>query len=419
MRAPDIIILNDYAALTGGSSAVAIASAVGLARRGHRVTYFSCVGPVAPQLQDVPGLDIVCLDQPEIAKNPRRLQAFISGLRNTKAVRAIRGLLAGRDPAHTVVHAHTWMKAMSPAALEAVTGAGFPLVVTLHDFFITCPTGGFFEHATGQICHRQPLSLSCLNCNCDRRSQAQKLWRCGRTFLQNNLLGVPASVDHYVGVSRFSVDIMRPYLPPDTPVTIVRNPVDAVDQGAAPVADNRGFLFIGRLVPEKGVRLLAEAARVTGLPVTFVGDGELMAELRATCPQARFTGWLDAAGIRAELAKARALVFPPLWYETLGLVAIEAAAAGVPAIVSNGCAATDHIHHDVTGLHFEHGSATALAGAMTRLATNDVLAARLGSAAYRWYWSEPWTTDRHVDGLLEVYQSLGVGAPDDARRIVS
>jgi glycosyltransferase involved in cell wall biosynthesis len=418
MNSPDeIVILNDYASATGGSSAVAIASAAGLAARGFPVTYFACVGPVAPRLRDTPEIETICLDQPEIARDPSRLRAFASGLRNTRAVAALRRLLATKDPRRTVVHAHTWTKALSPFALAAVRELGFPLVLTLHDFFIACPTGGFFEHGTGEVCRRRPLSLSCLRCRCDRRNHAHKLWRSARTFLQNRWLGVPQSVSHYIGVSAFSAAIMRPLLPPGARLSLVPNPVDAVDAGPAPVAGNRRFLFVGRLVPEKGVRLFAAAARETGLPATFVGDGELRDELRRLCPDARFTGWLDADGIRAELRRARALVFPPLWYETLGLVAIEAAAAGVPAIVSGGCAATDHIRDLETGLHFTHGSAGSLAAAMRRLAGDAGLAARLGGAAYRWYWENPWTEDRHTAHLLEIYRSLRPAAATNRRKV--
>jgi glycosyltransferase involved in cell wall biosynthesis len=110
--------------------------------------------------------------------------------------------------------------------------------------------------------------------------------------------------------------------------------------------------------------------------------------------------------IRAELRQARALVLPSLWYETLGLVAIEAAAAGVPAIVSDGCAATDYVRHGENGLHFTHASAPALTAALQALAGDDVLAARLGAAAYRWYWDNPWTAARHVDDLLAIYRTI-------------
>ena len=407
----EIVILDDYASTAGGSSSVAIASALELAARGRRVTYFSCVGPVASRLCNVPGLEVICLDQPELARDPDRVRAFFSGLRNAPAVQALRRLLATKDPRDTVVHVHTWMKALSPFALGSVLALDYPLVVTLHDYFIACPNGGFFEYPTGQICHRRPLSLSCLGCNCDRRSYAQKLWRSARTLLQNRWLARPGRFIRYIAVSQFSASILRPYLAADSVVSVVRNPVDCVDEGPADVAANRPFIFVGRLVPEKGVRLFAEAVAATGVPAVFVGDGELMAELRQLCPQARFTGWLDPVSIRAELRRARALVLPSLWYETLGLVAIEAAAAGVPAIVSDGCAATDYVRHDVNGLHFTHGSVEALAAVLRPASWDDDRIARLGASAYRWYWDNPWTAGRHVTDLLEIYQTLGAPAP--------
>lgn len=407
----EVVILNDYASVTGGSTAVAIASATGLAARGIQVTYFSCVGPVAPQLRDVPNLDVVCLDQAEIAKDGNRLRAFASGLRNADAVAALRQLLAGKDPERTVVHAHTWMKALSPCALDAVVGAGFELVVTLHDFFMACPSGGFFDHATEQLCHRKPLSLSCLACNCDRRNYGHKLWRSARTVLQNQVLRMPRRVSAYVGVSEFSLALMRPHLPAKIPASVVRNPVDCVDEGPADAGANRAFLYIGRFVPEKGVRLFAEAVAVSGLPAVFVGDGELMPELKRLCPQAEFTGWLKPGEIRDRLRRARALVFPPLWYETLGLVAVEAAAAGVPAIVADGCAAVDYVKHGRTGLHFAHGSVASLTARMQELAADDVLAGGLGRAAYDWYWADPWTGGRHVTDLLKNYEALVQAEP--------
>jgi len=407
----EIIILNDYATLTGGSTAVAIASAVGLAGRGFPVTVFTCVGPVSPELQDVPNLKVICLDQPELAKDPRKLRAMASGLCNTAALAALRTLLATKDPTRTLVHAHTWMKALSPFALDLVTGMGFPLVVTLHDFFISCPNGGFFDHSSGEICRRAPLSLSCLGCNCDRRNYGHKLWRSVRTTMQNRFLKVPEKVACYVGVSGFSLDLMRPHLPAGVPATVIRNPIDCVDDGPALNEKNRPFLYIGRFVPEKGVRVFAEAVRATGLPAVFVGDGELMPELKRLCSQAQFTGWLNPAQIREQLRQSRALVFPSLWYETLGLVPVEAAASGIPAIVSDGCAATDYVADGRTGLHFTHGSAESLAAQLKKIAEDDLLTACLGRAAYHWYWSDPWTTERHVTDLIETYGTLSMQTP--------
>jgi glycosyltransferase involved in cell wall biosynthesis len=409
----EVIVMNDHASINGGSSSVAIASALGLAARGVRVTLFSAVGPVAPQLRGVPNLDVVCLEQEEIAKNPNRLQAFSGGLRNGAVLRALRELLAAKSPERTIVHAHGWTKALSPFALSTVTSAGFPLVVTLHDFFIACPNGGFFEHGANTLCERKPLSASCWRCNCDRRNFGHKVWRNLRTVIQNNVLGVPRNVAHYIAVSEFSLNVLRPHLPAGARATVVRNPVECETTEPAPVAENDAFVFVGRFETEKGVRLFAEAARAAGVRAVFVGDGALMSAVRSLCPEAHFTGWLNRDGIRRAVRNARALVFPPLWYETLGLVVIEAAAEGVPAIVSDRCAATDHIIDGVNGIRFSHGSAESLGGQLRALAGDGARAARLGRGAYDWYWRQPWTRERHVTDLLRIYRELAA-APSSA-----
>ena len=68
------------------------------------------------------------MDQQEIVKDHNRVQAFVRGVRNGPALHALRQLLASKDPARTVVHAHQWSKALSPVVLaETSTAAsGWP-----------------------------------------------------------------------------------------------------------------------------------------------------------------------------------------------------------------------------------------------------------------------------------------------------
>jgi glycosyltransferase involved in cell wall biosynthesis len=399
------LVLHDFAYVNGGSSAVALASARGLAEQGIPTTLFTAVGPVDPVLTATPGLHTICLHQQEIAKDPDRVRAVTSGLWNRAARAALERELAQHDPRETVVHVHGWTKALSPAAVHVAIQRGFKVLLTLHDFFIGCPSGGLFLPKTAELCPHEPLSFGCLKTNCDRRHYTHKLWRSARTVLQNKVLRVPEGIAQFVGVSEFSAALMRPWLPPASPVAIVRNPVDAVDEGPAPVGENAPFLFIGRFSLEKGVMLAARAVQRMGVPAVFIGDGELAAEARALCPDATFTGWQTPVQIRAWLQRARALLFPPLWYETLGLVVVEAAAAGVPALISDRCAATDFLGDGERGLHFRHGSLEALCGAIERM-RDPALATRLGRNAYDWHWGDPWTVEHHVRELLALYERV-------------
>jgi len=171
------------------------------------------------------------------------------------------------------------------------------------------------------------------------------------------------------------------------------------------VETNEAFVYIGRFSKEKGVLLFAEAAARLKVPTVFIGDGELRAEAERLCPHATFTGWQPPEEIAKWLGRARALVFPPLWYETLGLVVVEAAARGVPAIIASKCAATDFVRDGETGLWFEHGSVDALCQQLSAMQAPGA-AGPLGKNAYEWYWSNPWTTERHVEELLDVYREV-------------
>jgi glycosyltransferase involved in cell wall biosynthesis len=400
-----IIVLNDHAHVNGGAGAVALASARGLAQAGLPVTLFTAVGPVDNELADVAGLEVICLGQQEIALDPDRVRAFTQGLCNRSACQQLALLLDRHDPRDTIVHVHAWTKALSPFAIDTAIRRGFKVVLTLHDFFVGCPTGGLFLPKTAELCHREPLSWDCVRCSCDRRHYAHKLWRSARTFLQNRVLRIPDGIAHFIGVSEFTVSIMRPWLPSAAPITVVRNPVDCPPGPSVDVAANRPMLFVGRFAPEKGVLLAAEAVRRLKLPAVFVGDGEQMAQARALCPHATFTGWLPQAQVSEQIRRARALLMPSIWREPLGLVVVEAAGNGVPSIVSDQSAAAQFIREGSGGIEFSHGSADALCAALERLG-DDALVTRLGRNAYDWYWREPWDSSQHIAALRAVYAGL-------------
>jgi glycosyltransferase involved in cell wall biosynthesis len=164
------------------------------------------------------------------------------------------------------------------------------------------------------------------------------------------------------------------------------------------------MLVVGRLDPEKGIKVLLKAARVSGTQLTLVGDGPLrqIAETSGLC---RVTGWLSREAVLAELESARCLVFPSLWYETYGLAVGEAAARGVPAIVSDICAAAERVENDVTGWHARAGDVDDLVRCLN-IAKDDTVVLSAGREAYTHWWSNPPTRERHIARLTEVYMEI-------------
>jgi glycosyltransferase involved in cell wall biosynthesis len=400
-----IIIANDFAFVQGGASQIAILEARGLAERGHHVEFFTAVGPVDTSLLNHPNISVQCLGQKDILHDPHRIRAMWQGLWNTKAANAFGQMLAKADPRETIVHFHGWTKALTASIFPLPEKHGIMSIVTLHDFFSACPNGGFFDYPAEEICHRTPLSVACTFRQCDQRNYGHKLWRVVRQHTQRHWGAFPSSLRHAIVISHLSERILRPFLPARIRLHQVGNPIDVPKQPPIDAAARRHFTFVGRFSMEKAPQHFAKAAAFLGVDARFVGDGELRNEIASICPKAHITGWQNAKQVLAHLQNARSLVFPSVWYETQGLVVGEAAALGVPAVVSHSSAAAESVTDGETGLIFRAGDINDLQKQLCRM-SDDLLVARLGQAAYECHWTNPPTNARHTAKLESVYTEM-------------
>jgi glycosyltransferase involved in cell wall biosynthesis len=405
-RVKTVVVLNDFTHVQGGASKVAIDEAVALAEAGLTVFFVGAGGPIADQLARAP-LTTICLDQPELLDVGRHPGVALQAMWNRAAHRRMAALLATLDPATTIVHLHGYVKALSTSPVAAARARGFRVICTLHDFFSACPNGAFFDYVRVEPCKLRALSVACVTAQCDKRHRAHKLFRVAKTSVQRSLAGFPAKVTDYIALSHFSTEKLRPYLPDDARFHPLENIIAVERHPPVVVAENRSLVCIGRLDEEKGVRLLAEAAGALGLPVVFVGDGPLRAALEGM-PCVTVAGWVSPAEVVAHLQQARCLVFPSLWYETYGLTVAEAAARGVPAVVSDVSAPAERIVDGVTGWHFRSGDSASLRAALLRT-RDDAAVAAAGAATYDRYWRAPPTALAHIRALTGIYATVLAG----------
>ncbi len=399
-----VVICFDHASITGGQAKVAFDSAVGLRRAGHRPIVFAAAGPVSPRLSDA-GIETICLDQHDLVGNPSRVGAAVQGIWNRPAARALGALLDGLPRDSTIVHVHGWAKALSPSIAGPIARSGLPAIYTIHEYFQFCPNGGFYNYKHHHVCGLAPLSGACWATNCDSRNYARKLWRNVRLTAATHLARLPEVFSDYVAISGFQEAIVTPLLPADVRLHRIDNPISVPDLGPKPDPTTGDVIFVGRLSPEKGAALFAEAAGRVGLRPVFVGDGPLAGELAARYPEARLLGWQDAAGVQAAMRAARALVFPSFWYEGQPLTVLEAKALGVPVVVSDACAGREEVEDGVTGLWFRSADVDDLARALAALRDDERVVA-MSRNAYAAYWAAPPTLERHVGRILDTYRAM-------------
>ena len=399
-----IVIVLDHANVTGGQAKVAFDSAIGLKRAGHRPIVFAAAGPVDKELVAA-GVEVVCLGQSDLLGNASRAAAAFQGIWNFKAAKALGELLFLLPRGRTIVHVHGWAKALSPSIAGPIRASNLPAVYTVHEYFLFCPNGGFYNYQKAHVCPLEPMSVACLTTHCDARNYPRKLWRSARQAVMQKVAHLPEVFSDYITISKFQVGVVAHRLPGNVRIHDVSNPIAAVDLGPKPDAASGEVIFVGRISPEKGPFLFAEAARQAGIVPVFVGDGPVAAELAARYPEARQLGWKSPDEVKVLMRQARALVFPSKWYEGQPLTVLEAKAMGTPVIVSDGCAGREEIEDGVSGLWFKSDDAGALASALDWI-KDDMLVKALSQGAYHTYWLDPRTLERHVRAIVDIYEDM-------------
>lgn len=399
-----IVLVLDTAFMNGGLAKVAFDSARGLKAMGHEPILFAAAGPVDERLKAA-GVEVHCLDQQELKSDGALFQAAWRGIHNAEAAAGLEKLLASLPPGDTVIHVHGWAKALSSSIAEPIRKSGLPCLWTMHEYFVLCPNGGFYNYKRHEHCHLKPLSLPCLTTHCDSRTLAHKMWRSVRT-------GVLKHVHHLYDVMKdiacfhpYQRAIIAPHVGPDVRLHEVANPVEVEKWGPKENPASGDFVFLARISMEKGPFIFAEAARIAGITPVFVGDGPLAGELKKRYPEARILPWQDTEGVRRTLRAARALVFPSIWYEGQPLTVLESLALGTPVITSDDCAGRESVIDGETGLWFKDRSPQDLARALIEM-KDDARVSTMSEAAHRLYWANPFTVQRHCHRLLEVYGEM-------------
>ena len=393
-----VVIVNDSAAINGGQAKVAVQSAIGLKKAGLNVTYFAASGPVSRALSDA-NVETFCLGQKDLISDPNRASAFYRGLWNPVTSKALKAQLDAFDPETTITHCHGFSKALSPSIGPVLTDGRIAHVFTMHEYFLACPNGAFFNFQKKQICQKRALSSSCIFTHCDARKASHKAWRLARQAMLWKRGKMPRDLQDVIYLSDTQLKTIRDYLPEETRMHFVANPTGPKADRRVQAEDNDIFLFIGRLAPEKGCTLLAQAAKMAGVKIVFVGEGAERDAILEANPEAVITGWLEPAEVEGWLRKARCLVFPSLWYETFGLTPREALNMGVPVICGAWTAACEYIDHEKDGLIVETRE---LDDWVSAIKTIDQSAKHFSENAYQSKALQTSISD-HADQLLAVY----------------
>lgn len=151
-------------------------------------------------------------------------------------------------------------------------------------------------------------------------------------------------------------------------------------------------LFVGRIVREKGVHVLLQAAQsilaaVPGTQFLIVGTGYYLDDMKGLANNlgiahnVHFLGYVSDHDLLRLYKAADAVVIPSL-YEPFGIVALEGMAAQVPVVTSDAGGLVDFVEHMQTGITTYAGDIGSLSWGILEILRNKELAQHLRKVAY-------------------------------------
>jgi len=302
-----------------------------------------------------------------------------------------------------VIHLHNPYPSLGPAVHLAADRARIPLVHTIHNYRLRCPNG--LEYTEGAPCSRcnagrydEAIRHGCFATRRQAAAYSAALWT------HRFVLRLEQKVDLFIAPSEFVRRRLSEWGIAAARTMVVRNftvpPAEPPPLGAS-------GLFLGRLAPEKGLDTLLDALRQAGdPPFDIVGTGPDAQRLAARAVEmglrnTRFHGHVPPPVVERFITAARYVVVPSRWQEVFGLGALEAMAAGRPAVVS-AVGGLQELVGSGGGRLVAPGDAEALAVGVSAYAESEETAACDGEMARRFV-LERCSPSVHLEALEAAY----------------
>jgi glycosyltransferase involved in cell wall biosynthesis len=258
-----------------------------------------------------------------------------------------------------VIHIHTPCS-LGISASRAGETLGIPTVATYHTHFPTYMAYYNSEMLIPWVWkYLKSLYRSCQSLIVPSKTTLLELQKEGF----KNLIHIPHGVDTHDFSNQFRSEDWR-------------TSVDGKDKVVV--------TFVGRLVWEKNLNFLAEAAELVEsknqIQWVIVGDGPARAKFEKMMPQAHFTGFLNEDRLPTAYASGDLFVFPSVT-ETFGNVTVEAMASGLPAICVAAGGARDIVTPESNGILTPIADPKSFARAIDRLVKQPELRLKLSKGA--------------------------------------
>lgn len=299
-----------------------------------------------------------------------------------------------------IIHLHNIHSYLSPAVAEEAHKAGVPVVWTLHDYKLICPSYSCLRNGA-----------PCVECLTD--SDAVLRYRCMKNSVASSVVAFAEAkkwnrrklqniTSRFICPSEFICSKMIQGGIPRNSLEVLHNFV-SVEPRETKLTGREGVCYVGRLSEEKGLKYLLEGAVAGGWNLTVAGDGPLLVDLTrqyASHSNISFVGRLNSEQVADLLSKSKLSVVPSICYENNPLSVIESLSLGTPVAVSN-IGGLPELINDGNGVLFAPRNPDEINYAVKKMLTTEYNHAEISRKAF-----EKFGKDNYYSKLDLIYRSL-------------
>jgi glycosyltransferase involved in cell wall biosynthesis len=333
-----------------------------------------------------------------------RLLSGIKVIYNPESARRLKEKIDHFNP--DIIHVHNFVPLVSPSVFSVAKKFNIPTILTLHNYRLICPSatlvykGKIYERSIHTVFPWDAIIKGVY------RNSVLETAAIAIMVAFHNLMGTWRNkVDFFIVLTHFAKDKFKTsaLAIPEESLVVKSNFVP--DFGIGQMERDDGLLFVGRLVEEKGIRVLLKAAALLPFKLTIIGDGpmrKLVNQAASTNPNIHYLGFQDKVTVARHLKKCKALIFPSIWYEGFPLAILEAFSTGTLVIASRLGAMAEIIQDGENGLLFEEGNERALVDKILEIEASPGKVKQLGDKARLSYLTH-YTPEKNYGLLMGIY----------------
>lgn len=355
---PKILVVHNHYQIPGGEDTVVANEVKLLKDYGHEVVLYSRNNS---EIKEQTKLEKLCLP--------------FASIFSIKTYREVKRIIKKHNI--DVVHVHNTLNLISPSVYYAAFACKVPVLQTIHNFRLLCPSGVFYRN--GSICEdctkkglRNAISHSCY------RGSKLQTFIISLTLKLHRMLGTYKKIEGYICLSEFMKEKMetlidqkklfvKPNFMPRPPRITIENKLNK----------DKYYLYIGRLEENKGIPLLLDAfEKLPDERLIIIGDGFYKEEMirrieDKALNNISYVGFKSGVEKTELIKNAKAVIVPSQWYEPFGMVVVEAYQSLTPVIVSNLGTLPTIVKNEKTGMVFQSDSSNHLAKIIKKMSKRN------------------------------------------------